>query len=32
MGVAILSTSQGVVTGRQAQDEGVGGEVLCYVW
>ncbi len=32
MGVAILSTSKGVVTGRQAQDEGVGGEVLCYVW
>jgi small subunit ribosomal protein S8 len=32
MGLAILSTSKGVVTGRQAQDEGVGGEVLCYVW
>jgi small subunit ribosomal protein S8 len=32
MGVAILSTSSGVVTGRQAQERGVGGEVLCYVW
>jgi small subunit ribosomal protein S8 len=32
MGVAILSTSTGVVTGRQAQEKGVGGEVLCYVW
>jgi small subunit ribosomal protein S8 len=32
MGLAILSTSRGVVTGRQAQEQGVGGEVLCYVW
>ena len=32
MGVAILSTSSGVVTGRQAEEAGVGGEVLCYVW
>jgi len=32
MGIAILSTSSGVVTGRQAQEKGVGGEVLCYVW
>jgi small subunit ribosomal protein S8 len=32
MGVAILSTSSGVITGRQAQDKGVGGEVLCYIW
>jgi len=32
IGVAILSTSSGVVTGRQAQEKGVGGEVLCYVW
>ena len=32
MGIAILSTSSGVVTGRQAQQKGVGGEVLCYVW
>lgn len=32
MGVAILSTSRGVMTGRQARRLGVGGEVLCYVW
>ena len=32
MGVAILSTSSGVVTGRQAVELGLGGEVLCYVW
>ncbi len=32
MGVAILSTSGGVITGRQAQEQGVGGEVVCYVW
>lgn len=32
MGVAILSTPKGVMTGRQARYLGVGGEVLCYVW
>lgn len=32
MGVAILTTSRGVMTGRQARREGVGGEVLCYIW
>ncbi len=32
MGIAILSTSTGVITGRQALESGVGGEVLCYVW
>jgi len=32
MGTAIVSTSKGVVTGRQARRLGVGGEVLCYVW
>jgi len=32
MGVAILSTSKGVMTGRQAWRKGVGGELLCYVW
>jgi len=32
MGVAILSTPKGVMTGRQARRLGVGGEVLCYVW
>ncbi|MBA3532423.1 MAG: 30S ribosomal protein S8 [Ardenticatenales bacterium] len=32
VGVAILSTSQGIMTDRQARRQGVGGEVLCYVW
>jgi len=32
LGVAIVSTSQGVMTGRQAWRDGVGGELLCYVW
>lgn len=31
-GIAILSTSRGVVTNKVAAKEGVGGEVLCYVW
>ena len=31
-GIAILSTSHGVVTNKVAAKEGVGGEVLCYVW
>ena len=32
LGVAILSTSKGVLTGKQAWRDGVGGELLCYVW
>lgn len=32
LGVAILSTSLGVMTDRDARKAGVGGEVLCYVW
>ena len=32
MGVAVVSTSKGVMTGRQAWREGIGGELLCYVW
>jgi small subunit ribosomal protein S8 len=32
LGVAIISTSRGVMTGDQARRQGVGGEVLCYVW
>jgi small subunit ribosomal protein S8 len=32
LGVAILSTSKGVMTGKQAWREGAGGELLCYVW
>ncbi|CAN7261644.1 MULTISPECIES: 30S ribosomal protein S8 [Intrasporangiaceae] len=32
LGVAILSTSNGLLTDRQAHEKGVGGEVLAYVW
>ena len=32
LGIAIISTSQGVMTDRQAREKGVGGEVLCEVW
>jgi small subunit ribosomal protein S8 len=32
LGVAIISTSQGLLTDRQANSKGVGGEVLAYVW
>lgn len=32
LGVAILSTSQGVMTDREARRRGIGGEVICYVW
>ena len=32
LGIAIISTSHGVMTGKQAQRENVGGEVLCYIW
>jgi len=32
MGVAILSTPRGVLTGNEARRQNVGGEVLCYVW
>jgi small subunit ribosomal protein S8 len=32
LGIAIVSTSRGVMTGKQAQRENVGGEVLCYVY
>jgi small subunit ribosomal protein S8 len=32
LGVAIISTSHGLLTDRQAKDKGVGGEVLAYVW
>ena len=32
LGIAILSTSSGLLTDRQAQQKGVGGEVLAYVW
>lgn len=32
IGVAIISTSEGVMTDKQARNNGIGGEVLCYVW
>ena len=32
MGTAILSTSRGVITSRTAEREGIGGEVICFVW
>lgn len=32
LGISIVSTSKGVMTGRQAQRENVGGEVVCYVY
>jgi small subunit ribosomal protein S8 len=32
LGLAILSTSQGIMTGSQARKLNLGGEVLCYVW
>ena len=31
-GVAILSTSKGVLTNKEARELGVGGEVICYIW
>ncbi len=32
LGIAIVSTSKGVMTGQQARRQGIGGELLCYVW
>ncbi len=32
LGIAVISTSQGVVTDREARKLGLGGEVICYVW
>jgi small subunit ribosomal protein S8 len=32
MGIAVISTSQGVVTGHEARRRGIGGEVICSVW
>jgi small subunit ribosomal protein S8 len=32
LGISILTTPRGVMTGRQARKEGVGGEVLCEIW
>ena len=32
LGVAIMSTSRGILTDKQTRELGIGGEVLCYVW
>lgn len=32
LGIAIISTSQGVMTDKQARRAGIGGEVICYIW
>ncbi len=32
LGISIISTSKGILTDKQARKEGVGGEVICYVW
>jgi small subunit ribosomal protein S8 len=32
MGIAVLSTSNGLITARSAEEQGVGGEVVCFVW
>ncbi|MDN5375264.1 MAG: small subunit ribosomal protein [Thermacetogenium sp.] len=32
LGVAVISTSKGLMTDKQARQEGLGGEVVCYIW
>ncbi|MDN5293877.1 MAG: small subunit ribosomal protein [Eubacteriales bacterium] len=32
LGIAIISTSKGLMTDKQARKEGLGGEVICYIW
>lgn len=32
LGIAVISTSKGIMTDRKARAEGIGGEVICYVW
>ena len=32
LGMAVLSTSKGIMTGKKAREENIGGELLCYVW
>ncbi|HHW06095.1 MAG TPA: 30S ribosomal protein S8 [Clostridia bacterium] len=32
LGIAVLSTSKGLMTDKQARREGIGGEVICYIW
>jgi small subunit ribosomal protein S8 len=31
-GIAIISTSKGIITDRQAKELKIGGEVICYIW
>jgi small subunit ribosomal protein S8 len=32
LGIAVISTSRGIITDKSARQDGIGGEVLCYVW
>lgn len=32
LGIAIISTSKGIMTDKKAREQGLGGEVLCYIW
>lgn len=32
LGIAVISTSKGIATGKKCKELGVGGEVLCYIW
>ncbi|MDN5325402.1 MAG: small subunit ribosomal protein [Moorella sp. (in: firmicutes)] len=32
LGVAVISTSKGILTDKEARRQGVGGEVICYIW
>jgi small subunit ribosomal protein S8 len=32
LGIAIISTSKGIMTDKRARQENLGGEVICYVW
>jgi small subunit ribosomal protein S8 len=32
LGIAVISTSQGILTGKKCEEKGTGGEVLCYIW
>ena len=32
LGIAVLSTSRGIMSDKAARQEGIGGEVLCYIW
>lgn len=32
LGIAVISTSKGIMTDKEARKEGLGGEVICYVW